>query len=70
MKNFLLLSAAYPSGPRLNGTGKANEALHPVVSEKKPRVTIVKVTGGAGDSASVVVSRMQCKSPLDAGGKV
>lgn len=70
MKNFLLLSAAYLSGPRLNGTGKANEALHPVVSKKKPRVTIVKATGGAGKPASGGDSRTQSKSPLHAGAKV
>ncbi len=71
MKNFLLLSAAYLSGPRLNGTGKANEALHPFVSnKKKPRATIVQATGGPGKSAGGVDSRTQRKSPLNAGGKV
>jgi hypothetical protein len=70
MKNFLLLSAAYLSGPRLKGTGKENEALYPGVSKKKLRVAIVKATGGAGKPASGAVSRTQRKSPLNAGGKV
>lgn len=71
MKNFLLLSAAYLSGPRLKGNEKEDGERRRGVSGKGPRVAIVKATsGGAGQPASGVVSHTQRKSPLNAGGKV